>query len=422
MNKSRISVFEHQILKVGQAYNGGIFTEKLFSDLQKFYGAGKTSYFALVNNGVKFCEYVGVLQIGNTLIEVLPKADNNPGGDVSHWRNLLIGMLKAVGTFDIHAPSSSSLAIKTNSILEMYFDLFIREVEYLVHSGLIKRYRKTEGNKTALKGALNFPRHIRENLVHQERFYTRHTIFDREHIWHIILYKTIRLIRILSANAELHNRIGNLELSFPEMPDKPISEKTFGNLKYTRKTECYRYAIEIARLLLLNYHPDIKHGRNDVLALMFDMNRLWETFVYLSLRKHFWKNQINYKVKKQSSRLFWISDNKIISNIRPDIVVEDSLGKNWIWDTKWKVLDHNKPSSADLMQMFAYNEFFNSAKAALVYPGMQYSKLSGQFPVPFVEINSHRKCSLIHIPSSQVKSISQWQEYIYREFCQWAED
>ncbi|HNU62307.1 MAG: hypothetical protein M0R67_00860 [Candidatus Cloacimonas sp.] len=45
--------------------------------------------------------------------------------------------------------------------------------------------------------------------------------------------------------------------------------------------------MDIARLLLCNYHPDLKSDRNNVLTLMFDMNLLWESFIYHSIRKQF---------------------------------------------------------------------------------------------------------------------------------------
>ena len=82
-----------------------------------------------MHHGVKFNEYVGVIQIGKTIIEVLPKADKS--GDENTWRNVLISMLRAVGVIDIHAPSSSDLQLRANSILDLYFELFVKELEYL---------------------------------------------------------------------------------------------------------------------------------------------------------------------------------------------------------------------------------------------------------------------------------------------------
>src|SRR5690606_23967716 len=150
----------------------------------------------------------------------------------------------------------------------------------------IKQYWKSEGNRTALKGALVFSKHIQHNLVHQERFYSRHSIYDVQHRLHAILYKTLCLLKRINTNSNLHSRIGALLLHFPPMPDIRVSDETFERIVFTRKSRNYEPAISIARLLLLRYHPGLSAGRNDVLALMIDMNLLWEQFLFVSLRKH----------------------------------------------------------------------------------------------------------------------------------------
>jgi 5-methylcytosine-specific restriction enzyme subunit McrC len=295
--KKNIVVFEHEILRFDRGEKK--ITKDQFEALERYHGNG-VPFYKLVYNGVQFNEHVGVIQVGDTLIEVLPKADKNPHSETEDkkWRDLLIGMLRAVGSFDIKSTSSSNLKVKPNTILDLYFELFIKEIEYLLHNGLEKKYRKKEGNVTALKGSLQFSKHIQQNLIHQERFYVRHSTYDTEHTLHLILYKAIKLLKQINTNSALHSRIGVLLLHFPEMPDIKVSDATFEKLVYNRKNQHYEKAIEIAKLLLLKYHPDVNKGKNHVLALMFDMNLLWEQFIYMSLKKN--KTDFN-KIKAQKT-------------------------------------------------------------------------------------------------------------------------
>lgn len=420
-----ITVFEHQTIILKQEFAGVKFDDKRLKALQSYYGGKGVPYFSLVHNGVRFNEYVGVIQVGDTVYEVLPKADNTFSGtdEKKQWRDILIDMLFAVGVFDIHAPSSSSLKLKSNSILDLYFELFIKEVEYLLHKGLVKQYHKKEANVTALKGSLKFSKNIQQNLTHQERFYVQHSTYDVDHKLHFILYKAIRLLKQINTNASLHSRIGSLDLYFPEMPDMKISESSFNNLVLSRKTQSYKKAIDIAKLLLLHYHPDVSKGRNDVLALMFDMNKLWEQFVYISLRKH--KTQ-NITITAQNSKYFWKPETGNRSKIRPDIVVNIEREDCVVLDTKWKNLNGYNPSPDDLRQLYVYHEYYNAKRVALVYPGKEIKDVKGTYlPTPSYPMMD-KECSvfLLAIPDKGIENkgiVKTWQYKINQKFVKWME-
>ena len=100
-----------------------------------------------------------------------------------------------------------------------------------------------------------------------------------------------------------------------------------------------------------------------MLALLFDMNSLWEEYILARLKQT--DEQIT--VYGQQSTTFW---NGI--TIRPDIVIEKG-GETFIIDTKWKKMNGGKPSTDDLRQMYVYNDYWNSDKAMLLYPSNESS-------------------------------------------------
>ena len=408
--RRHIKIYEHQSLKIGNSYGGEVFTDNLFQQFITFFGNG-VPYFSLLRNGVKFNEYVGAIQIGNTLIEVLPKADlkaNETSKD--EWQDALINMLRAVHGFEVKAPSESSLTLKNNSVLDLYFELFVQEIERLLRKGLAKKYRKTQGNLTVLKGSLMFNHQISKNLVHKERFYTKYTTYDTEHLLHIILYKTILLLKRINTNSKLMNRVNSLVLNFPEMPNQKITEATFEDIFLNRKTEDYSRAISIAKLLLLNYHPNLSHGKKSVLALMFDMNLLWEQFVLKSLKK-----SKAFVVKGQNSKGFWKPKNGRTRTIRPDIKISNDNG-TYILDTKWKIV-HTKPSIEDVRQMYAYHHYFKAKKVALLYPG-DYNYIHGNFVrIDNTTIRDDQECGLMFIKSNP--NVKYWQDNIVEKVELW---
>jgi len=349
----RLTVYEHQSIKVGQNVAGVIFERKHLDALEAFYGAG-LPYFSLAHNGVKFNEFVGVIHVGTLTIEILPKADQTNNDE--KWRSVLLSMLKVVGVFDIHAPTSTLLKLKHNSILDLYLEIFISEVEALLHHGLVKKYRKKDSNLTTLKGCLQFSAHFRRNIVHKERFFVRHTVYDQDHVLNRILYKAINLIQRINTNVVLGSKIGALLLSFPEVKDCRVSREEFDKIAFDRKTEPYRKAISIAKLLLLNYHPDIVKGTENVLAIMFDMNLLWERFVYRSLQRF---NRHGKTIEAQSTKDFWKPSLGAKVKIRPDIVINRKKPDCIVIDTNWKNLNGGNPSPDDQRQMYVYSVYYD---------------------------------------------------------------
>ena len=400
-NDQLITVFEHEKL----IFNLKDEHEKQLHDALEIYHGESTPFFKLIRNGVQFNEHVGIIQIGKYTIEVLPKADKS-GED--KWRKLLIGMIKTVWGFDVKSTGSSTLKLKSNSILELYFELFLSEVEYLLHRGLIKRYRKNEGNQTSLKGALQFSKHISQNLVHKERFYVKYTQYSNEHTIHEILFKTIKLLAQINSNPLLKGRIGALCLNFPEMKEIKVNASTFDKLVFDRKNQQYQTALEIAKLLLLNYHPDVSKGRNNVLALMFDMNSLWEQFILVTLKRKLKSHHISSQVTKN----FWKPNSGYSSKMRPDIILScRNTGENIVLDTKWKNLNGYNPSPEDLRQMYVYHRFYQAKKVALIYPSVKHTIQKGNYYHSLLTGEmSDKECSIVHIATAS--DIKVWQEEI----------
>jgi len=410
---NHIIVFEHEAIRTDRGQQR--LTKNQLDALQLFYGESGVPYYSLIHHGVRFNEYVGVIQVGKTVIEVLPKADKS--NDSDRWRNVLINMLHAVGIFHIQAPSNSDLKLRSNSILDLYYELFIKEIEYLMNRGLVKKYRIKEGNSTTLKGSIQFAKQIRKNLIHRERFYVKHTSYDKEHDIHAILYKALRLLSHINSNVRLNSRLGALLLDFPKLYDINVTEALFDKITLNRKSEPYRNSLNIAKLILLNYHPDVKRGTNNVLALMFDMNMLWEKFVYMSLRKHKSKNT---SIGVQNTKYFWKPVIGQRSKMKPDIVLNKGTEDCVVLDTKWKNLNGYNPSPDDLRQLFVYMKFYGAKKVALVYPGTKNKNQSGKYydhRSLDSSILSNDECSIISIEVEQ--NVMQWQKAIHKNISDW---
>ena len=259
--------------------------------------------------------------------------------------------------------------------------MYLAEIERLVNKGLIKRYQKNQSNQNALKGKLLFAKNIQQNLVHRERFYCEHQVYDRNHLLHQILYKGLQILKTF-VNDALKDRLNRLLFEFQEIENIEISEKHFRKIVFDRKNSDYQKAFDIAKIIILNYSPSLNYGSENLLTLLFDMNALWEEYIFRILQKH---KKDEGKVSRQDSKKFW--KNKCI---RPDIILQIEQ-KTFVIDTKWKIIETNNPSDEDLKQMFVYNLHWDAEKALLLYPKTGQTD-SGFEEFHYDKLDSKKKC------------------------------
>lgn len=363
-----IQVFEHMALPVDER-----FTSARFDRLVRYNERHGNQFFDVGHNRLYFRNYVGVIQVGNLTIEILPKADNTPSSDEQKrkWQRALVEMLRQSGFIRLDTISDAKLRLRSSSLLDIYFESFLAEVEDLIHHGLVRKYRQTQGNLPALKGRFLFQQHLSRNLIHRERFFTEHVFYDRNNRFNQILSVALDVLARVCANPHLAALARSLSLSFQDVDEIAVTERTFTRLPNTRNTERYRRALQLARLIILNYSPDVRSGREDVLAILFDMNCLFERFVYTQLKRaEAQQPSRSITFKSQVSRRFWTAD-RMRKSIRPDILAEVGDGfrrERLILDAKWKLPGDGTPADSDLHQMHSYNVQFGARRSLLLYP------------------------------------------------------
>lgn len=366
MNKQKniLQVFEHSKLQVGREYNDILFEEKHLSALAKLNQLHNNQYFTLLHKGIKFSQYVGVIQIDGLTIEILPKIDGG-STDESIWQKVLINMLRVTRRLKVNKVGQAKVSKQQIHLLDIYFEWFLNETQLLIRQGLIKQYRTKKGNVKALKGKLEFSTHLNRNLIHKERFYTVHQVYDYDHQIHQILALALGIVNQFSSGTYLYSKCKRVQSEFPDVAYISANANTFHKLGSNRKTKPYETALEIARLIILNFAPNISSGKEKMLALLFDMNSLWEEYILAKLKA---VPMDDLHVQGQNSKIFW---NGI--RIRPDIVLHKN-GQTYVIDTKWKNIVNNKPSTHDLRQMYVYNKYWDSFKALLLYPSLETEK------------------------------------------------
>ena len=125
-------------------------------------------------------------------------------------------------------------------------------------------------------------------------------------------------------------------------------------------------------MILLNKSFSTFSGDSKASALLFPMEKIFETFVSLYIENIFRTHR--YEVSCQDSVYYLLSEgNRKIFALRPDIVLPNENGQKTIINLKWKRL-MDKPeknygiSQADMYQMFAYSKKYKAKNVWVLYP------------------------------------------------------
>src|SRR5690606_11611185 len=124
---------------------------------------------------------------------------------------------------------------------------------------------------------------------------------------------------------------------------------------------------------LRGLHPNVTAGGMPALALMFDMNRPFESYVTWRARRAFKGLQL----QPQGPRRFLAANQpgKGGLEVGPDLSVLRGTQGALIADAKWKILSPEERkwgiASADLYQLVSYALRYQCQRLALMYPAME---------------------------------------------------
>jgi len=348
--------------------------KKDFCDIENFIlkNSDENAPFLRIASGFggKFIQarnYVGVLQTKSGLtIEILPKiADKN---DAKKSKNVFIKMLRTLRNFPFKSSNLASLKTQNLPILEIFILMFLCELEALVKNGIKSDYVTLEENLNFLKGKLNINEQIKQNSVHKERFYVEYNEFLSDIKINRIIKTTLKFLYKKSNYSKNQQKIREFLFIFDEVSECEDYKNFFKNYSINRQVKYYEQTLLWCKIFLLGDTFTPHKGDDLALALLFDMNKLFESYVG------------NFIKKKHVGTILQHSEKHLIEDpkgfkLRPDIFLEGEF----IADTKWKIIrqDMNesekkyKISQADLYQLYAYGKKYECGKLYLIYPKIE---------------------------------------------------
>lgn len=309
--------------------------------------------------------YVGVIQTKDgTTIEILPKIKN---ATIEKSKDILIKMLKTLKNSPFKNLSVANLKSSKIPLFEIFISMFLEELTVLVRNGIKSDYISKEENLKFLKGKLKISEQIKYNTIHKERFFVQYEEFISNRVENRLIKTTLQFLYNKSKLNKNQQRIREFLFVFDEIEISHNIKTDFSKIKLNRQMKDYEQVLLWCKTFLFENSFSPYKGNDIAFALLFDMNLLFESFVYSYLKK-----SSNFQDIKSQDRTHHLAYENGIGRFRlkPDIVIN---GGKIIADTKWKILSEDKAYNGvlqdDMYQLYAYGtKYDNCEKIYLIYP------------------------------------------------------
>ena len=328
--------------------------------------------------------YIGVIQTKDgTTIEILPKLSNlkdikdENGKTVKskeeRSREILLRMLKTLKNSPFKSLHKAHLKTTKMPLFEIFISMFLEELAMLIRKGIKSDYIAKEDNLHFLKGKLKINEQIKYNYIHKERFFIAYDEYSSDRIENRLIKTALQYLYKKSKSSRNQQRIREFLFVFDEVKPSKNFKTDFTKVKSNRQMRDYEQVLLWCKTFLLGNSFSPYRGNSVAFALLFDMNKLFESYVYDYLRK---KGKYDSITAQDSGyHLAYLNGRDAKFRLKPDIVINKNKEdkKTIIVDTKWKLLSedfvHKGVSQSDMYQLFAYGtKYKNCQRMFLIYP------------------------------------------------------
>ena len=365
----RLTFRERERVSIGPA---GEISELEAEGIEKLAGRLPAGALAWGHRSLRFGPFCGVLQTEQLAIEILPKIDN--GSDSSEdMRGLLVAMLARAGELGSKRVGDAGLGQQHSHLLDVFIEDFCGQVKSALRGGAIARYSERTENLNAIRGRIELTEHLRTNAFDHSHLLCRFDERSIDNPYNQALKAVLRILHGFALGARTRAMVAAFLHRFNEVSDRRVTVRDVGALRFDRTTRHWEPVFARSHWLLSGLYPDVRTGDAAGSALLFNMEKLFETVLRLRIR-HACQTQdggrlavgLQSPVKNLAASSF---------QLRPDITIQRDNETVAILDAKWKRLDLTEPnsgvSSGDAYQMNAYASRYRCKRLALVYPASE---------------------------------------------------
>ena len=344
-----------------------VFLDSLESYLDK---QGLKNALLFTKDGIVTQNYVGVIKYKNFQLNILPKLLCKSEKITDKGQQVvknLIYMISLTQKLDIKMTEHADINHCENPFLEVLIREYATSMFECLTRLTPRNYIREEDNLNYLKGKLKFTENLRYNCANQAKFYCEYDEFSENNKLNQLFLFVTKCLFNISCSSENKKLLSFIMNYFCDIPFVRYNKYMADKIVLTRNQQLFSHPFKIAKMFLENISVDISKNSLENMTLLWDMNLLFEEFVYELLKR----NNLSYTVNYQKKHKLLKNDeyNKKYGNTFVDIYLEKD-GKKIIIDTKYKINKgaNNDFSNNDIYQVSTYCLLHGSHNAILFYP------------------------------------------------------
>ena len=326
---------------------------------------GDSHLFTVNDNKIITGNIMGYIGCGDTKISIKSRFTKD---DKDYFLHYLLQKVFSVNLVDFKFNSDNE------SIFDFLIYLFPPFLKRALQQGVYKEYQTRYYNDTNIKGRIDIPRHIRQNVpfIGKVAYTTREYAYDN-HVTQLIRHT----IEYISSHPLSENILYNGEDIIEAVKDIYEVTPTYNpsqcqwiinqNLRPISHPYFSEYSSLQQLCLQILRQEKIKYGNDDdeVYGVLFDGAWLWEEYLSTFLTPHGFEHPRN---KEYQGKKYLFDDNT-------GWCYPDFLSKHIVLDAKYKgYSDWSKVQSADLYQLISYMHVFDKERGGFIVPIKYNSK------------------------------------------------
>lgn len=321
--------------------------------------------------------YVGIIEINdNYQLQILPKISfgNEEDTENKNTKRVFLNMLCSMKDFSGKVFNNAAIKSGKMNLYEIFVNMYLQEVRELVKYGIQSTYIRQEDNLKYCRGKLSINKQLRHNILHKECFYVEHDEFLQDRPENRLVKSTLLKLQKQTSSAENSKEIRQILTAFEMVKPSVNYQKDFSKSIIDRNTQNYKMLIQWSKVFLMNKNFTTFSGDKYAKAMLFPMEKVYESYVAQQVKKVFGLAGWNVTNQDRKYYLFNYKNDKPCRQfgLRPDIVLKKD-SHIVVMDTKWKRLENNPKANygikqTDMYQMYAYSKKYKTSDVWLLYP------------------------------------------------------